>query len=97
LAFLVPYLIITALAFYLLITSNKIAVINTNKKVNLRCPDKFWLKTLVKKNIILFIKNRTILAAIAFIKKKSNSFEKPIFKILLPNLPAIIIIRISLL
>jgi len=36
LAFLAPYPIIIALAFYLLATNNKIALININKKINLR-------------------------------------------------------------
>jgi len=37
------------LAFYLLATNNKIIIINTSKKVNLRRPDKSQLETLVKK------------------------------------------------
>ena len=49
LAFLAPCPTIIALAFRLLATNSKIAVTSTGKKVNLRCPDKFWLKILVKK------------------------------------------------
>jgi len=69
LAFSIPYLTTTILAFYLLAINSKIAVINTGKKVNLRRPDKSWLKTLVKENTALFVRNRTTPAAIAPIKK----------------------------
>jgi len=48
-AFFAFYPIITILASRLLIINSKITVINTSKKVNLRCPDKFWLKILIRK------------------------------------------------
>ena len=48
-AFLAPYPIITVSASYLPAINNKTAVTSINKKVNLRRPDKSWLKTLVKK------------------------------------------------
>ena len=49
LAFSAFYPITIILAFYLLAINNKTAVISTGKKINLRCPDKFWLEILIKK------------------------------------------------
>ena len=56
LAFLAPYLITTVLAFRLLATNSKIAVTNTSKKINLRRPNKFQLKTLIKKKYCFIYK-----------------------------------------
>jgi len=49
LAFLAPCPTIIASAFRLLAINNKIAVISIGKKVNLRRPNKFWLKILIRK------------------------------------------------
>jgi len=55
-AFLAPYLITTASAFYLLAINSKIAVISIGKKVNLRRFNEFWLKLLVKKEYCFIYK-----------------------------------------
>jgi len=91
-----PRPITTISASRLLATNSKTAITNISKEINLYCPNKSYLKTLIKKNIALFIKSKTILAAITPIKKDLNNFKKPIFKLLLPNLPAIILTKISL-
>jgi len=96
LTFFAPRLITIALASYLLATNSKIAIISMSKKINLRRFNKSWLKILIKKGRYFIYKNRTIPAAIACIKEKLNSFGRPIFKILLFNLPIIIIIKIFL-
>ena len=97
LAFFTLYPITNILISYLLTINSKTAVINISENINLQYFNKSQLKPLVKKNAILFVKNRIIPAAIALIKEKSNSFEKPIFKILLPNLPIAIITKTFLL
>jgi len=56
LAFSAPRPTITISASYLLAINSKIAVTNTGKKVNLRRPNKFWLKTLVKKGYCFIYK-----------------------------------------
>ena len=56
LAFFALYLITTVLAFYLLAINSKIMVTNTNKKVNLRRFNKFWLEILIKKKCCFIYK-----------------------------------------
>ena len=48
--------ITTALVSRLLVTNSKITVISIGKKVNLRRPNKFWLKILVKKGYCFICK-----------------------------------------
>ena len=56
LAFSAPRSIITISASYLLAINNKIIIISISKKINLRRPNKFRLKTLIKKGYCFIYK-----------------------------------------
>jgi len=56
LAFFAPYPITTVLISCLLVINSKTTVISISKKVNLRRPNKFRLKTLIKKEYYFIYK-----------------------------------------
>ena len=75
-AFLASRPIIIILAPYLLATNNKIAVINTSKKVNLRCLNKSRLEILVKKKRCFICNKQDYTSRNCPYKKEIKQFRK---------------------